>query len=188
MLTFAIKYGKNVYSQQGEDGIINEILLRLKLWNGTCVEFGGHDGYFCSNTRKLIDDGWKGFMYDMHPGSPDVICKTITVDNVNDLPQCEVLSIDTDGPDYEIWSAYKGKPHVVIVEINSGLPPMEEHFSRDKGASYISMLRLGISKGYFLVCHTGNLIFVKNEHRQLFPEILGDGIENHKKYFNTNWQ
>ena len=48
-------YKKNIYSQFGEDGIIEEILKRLKnKINKTCVEFGAWDGIHLSNTYNLI--------------------------------------------------------------------------------------------------------------------------------------
>lgn len=185
MLTFASKYGWNKYSQFNEDGIINEIFARIdpELYN--CIEFGGHDGVFCSNTRHLIDQGWDGKMYDINPGHPDVIEKEITPLNVNQLQETALLSIDCDGPDYWIWKAYNKKPDVVIIEVNSSLmPPIEEVPGR-RGASYMSMVQLGISKGYFLLAHTGNCLFILNRHRSLFPEAIGDGISNWELYFNT---
>ena len=49
-----LNYRSNIYSQNGEDGIISEILQRLNLdqRNLWCVEFGAWDGmffikYFC---------------------------------------------------------------------------------------------------------------------------------------------
>ena len=50
------EYGKKIYSQFGEDGIINEILNRLKNDNldKYCVEFGARDGVSDSNTYNLI--------------------------------------------------------------------------------------------------------------------------------------
>ncbi len=53
-------YGYNVTSQAGEDGIIKEILKRLKIKKGTFCEFGSHDGIFLSNTKVLADKGWEG--------------------------------------------------------------------------------------------------------------------------------
>jgi hypothetical protein len=188
MLTFAAKYGSNIYSQFGEDGIINQCLTRMNKLHGTCIEFGGHDGYFCSNTRRLAECGWNYLMYDINPGGLDVQKKEITPDNVNELPPCDLISMDTDGHDYDLWKAYKGKPDIVIIEINSSLPPMVHHSSHEKGASYISMVRLAIEKGYFVLCHTGNVIAVLNKHRKLFPEVVGDGIDNYQDYFNTSHQ
>ena len=50
------EYGKKIYSQFGEDGIINEILNRIKSENldKYCVEFGARDGVSDSNTYNLI--------------------------------------------------------------------------------------------------------------------------------------
>ena len=186
MLTFADKYKGNVYSQFGEDFIINEIFSRIDPELYTCIEFGGADGYFCSNTRHLIDQGWEGKMYDINPSGQLVEKREITPDNVNKLDETALLSIDCDGPDYHIWKAYKKKPDVVVIEVNSSLLPPFEEIPGDRGASYVSMLKLGISKGYFLLCHTGNQIFLLNKYRHLFPEAVGDGLENWELYFNKS--
>lgn len=189
MLTFAIKYGKNITSQYGENGIISECLTRLKRTSGVAVEFGAPTKEYCSNIFPLSISGmWLCHYFDIDPSDPGVTKKEITTSNINELPECDVLSMDTDGPDWELWRVYDGKPDIVIIEINSSLPPMVPHFTRETGASYSTMLQLGIEKGYFLVCHTGNMAFVRNEHRALFPEMIGDGIDNWKEYFNTNWQ
>ncbi len=187
MIQFVEKYGANIYSQNGEDGIISEILNRIKVKKKICVEFGGHDGKYCSNTRRLIECGWKGYMYDIDSLSPEVEEKQITPENVNDLPECSVLSIDTDGEDYRIWQAYRSKPEVVIIEINSSFPPDVFCFNSEQGCSYALMNKLGTDKGYFLVCHTGNMVFVDKKFKHLFPEITGDPVEDSELYFNKSW-
>jgi hypothetical protein len=50
------KYRKNIFSQNGEDGVISEILERLKLNknNSWCCEFGAWDGIHGSNTFNLV--------------------------------------------------------------------------------------------------------------------------------------
>ena len=52
-------FRKNNYSQNGEDGIIKEIIKRLKLDknpnNNWCVEFGAWDGIYLSNTYNLVN-------------------------------------------------------------------------------------------------------------------------------------
>src|SRR6185369_10242652 len=136
MISFAKKYGENVYSQNGEDGILLEILKRLKMLKGVCVEFGGHDGSYCSNTKILKEAGWTSYMYDVCPLNKEVEERKITPENVNDLPKCNVLSIDVDGEDFRIWQAYKGKPEIVIIEINSSFPPDVYHYSKETGCSY----------------------------------------------------
>ena len=54
------KYGNNVYSQNGEDGILAYILDCLKIENecSWCVEFGAWDGKHLSNTFNLVTKGW----------------------------------------------------------------------------------------------------------------------------------
>jgi hypothetical protein len=186
MVDFVKKYAKNVHSQNGEDGIIAEVLNRIKLKKGIAVEFGGADGVWCSNTAHLRDQGWKVFMYD-RSANQYVESKMITCENVNDLPDADVMSIDIDGNDYWIWQAYDKEPEIVIIEINSSIKPEVNHVSEEKGASYSAMVLLGMSKGYFLLCHTGNLVFVKEEYKELFPEIAADPITEPYAYFKTDW-
>lgn len=174
-----IKFSSNVYSQFGEDGIIAEVIKRLPPLTPVAVEFGGHDGTFCSNTKRLAEQGWQCYMFDMEPRHPSVIQKEITPNNVNELPPCSVLSIDCDGPDAGIWFAYTGKPDLVIIEINSSLDPDVDFYHPAKGANYSYMKRLGEEKGYTLLCHTGNMLFIRNDHAGLFPE--------RDETFNRSW-
>lgn len=193
MLQFVQKYRNDVNSQNGEDGIIAECLKRMKLHIGIAVEFGGADGIWFSNTHKLRSVGWKVYQYDLK-AMPLVEEKEITPENVNELPPCNVLSIDIDGNDYNVWKAFTGNPDLVIIEINSSFYPeldwplsVKEDLHGQTGTCYTPMVKLGVSKDYFLVCHTGNLIFVKNQYRELFPEVVGDGLVNWQDYFNTSW-
>ena len=50
------KFEKKIYSQFGEDGIIQEIIKRVgeKNLDKWCVEFGAKDGISDSNTYNLI--------------------------------------------------------------------------------------------------------------------------------------
>lgn len=186
MLTFYDKYKGGEYSQNGEAGIIDECIRRIGLISGVAIEFGAPTKRYCSNIYHLSEE-WDCLYYDIDPKEGGITKMMITPDNVNTLPPCTIISMDTDGEDYRLWQAYKGKPDIVIIEINSSLDPMKDHFSSLTGASYITMLKLGISKGYFLLCHTGNLIFVLNKYRPLFPEITYDGILNWQEYFKTDW-
>lgn len=100
---------------------------------------------------------------------------------------CDVVSVDVDGIDYQIFQAMEAKPKVVIIEIDSSIPPDVDRFNSQGGAGYLPMVKLGIEKGYFLLCHTGNLVFVDKKYRKLFPEIKGDGLKNFHEYFRCNW-
>ena len=53
-------YRKNVNSQYGEDGVLQELVRRLGIANGQFVEFGAWDGQHLSNTRLLLEQGWQG--------------------------------------------------------------------------------------------------------------------------------
>lgn len=188
MLDFVKRYANNgPYSQNGESGILDECIARIKPLLKESVEFGACDGFYCSNTAHL--EGWHKRMYDINP-SGKVEKAEITKHNVNDIVNlCTILSIDTDGADYEIWEAYKFKPSIVIIEINSGLKPLNDFYSIEQGANYSTMVQLGLTKGYFLLCHTGNLIFIHGDHLHRFPEVRGTNpIKDWKKYFNMSWQ
>lgn len=203
MLSFYNKYAKDiVYSQNGEEGLLQEILKRLKIDKGECVETGGHNGKYLSNTALLIDKGWTGKFieadYDLWEqccknwqGNENVksICSFVSEANINAFvdENTHVLSIDVDGIDYQIFKALESKPAVVIIEIDSSIPPDADRFNSHGGAGYLPMLKLGIEKGYFLLCHTGNMVFVDKKYRKLFPEIKGDGLKNSEDYFRTNW-
>ena len=53
-------FAKNIYSENGEDGIISVILERLNLPKdefGWCCEFGAWDGKEASNTFALLERG-----------------------------------------------------------------------------------------------------------------------------------
>lgn len=192
MHTFREKFANNVYSQNGEDGIIEEILRRIERlsWIRVAVEFGAADGYWCSNTRALEKrkDPWTLFQFDINASDSPVTRMKITPENVNLLPECSLISMDTDGQDYAIWNAYEGEPAVVIIEIDSSLEPTQNRFNNDGGANYSVMVQLGLSKGYMLICHTGNLIFVHRAFVNSFPELDNlDPIKNWEEFFNKSW-
>lgn len=164
------KYKRNETSQFGENGIIEEVINRLGVGASVAIEFGAPNRTFCSNIYPLIAMGWQCHYYDPNPHDPEVRPLMITEANINLLPDCTIISIDTDGMCYALWKAYKKKPAVVIIEINSGKDPDIDHFDPATGANYSIMKKLGEEKGYFLLCHTGNMIFVLKDHIDLFPD------------------
>jgi hypothetical protein len=130
-----------VFSQWGEDGIIQYLLSRIPILSKTFVEFGVGD-YSESNTRFLLKDAnWTGLVID---GSAESINKIkldrlscqhdlrsehsfITRDNINQLitkngisGDIGLLSVDIDGNDYWVWKAIDCiQPRIVICEYNS---------------------------------------------------------------------
>ena len=202
MIEFVNKYGSNTHSQNNEDGLIAECVKRIGIERGNCVEIGSNDGLWLSNTRLLIEQGWGGSFIETewplylrcqanwnHRKDVKCICSRVDGHNVNAFVRddCDVLSIDTDGQDYQIFRGLTAKPKIVIVEIDSSIPPGMDAFNSDGGAGYKPMVELGISKGYFLLCHTGNLIFIDTKYRELFPEVLNDPLVNLALYFNRSW-
>jgi hypothetical protein len=190
MLTFAKKYSGNFYSQNGEDLILEEMINRIKPDILKAVEFGAPDWSFCSNTAYLAEKGWFVKMYDINYSTDARIEQVeITPANVNEVvgDDMTVLSIDIDGEDFHVWKAYTGKPDIVVIEINSSKPALRWDVPGDEGCSYWPMVDLGRSKGYFLVCHTGNLLFCLNKYKHLFPEIVGDPILDWPQFFNTSF-
>lgn len=195
------KYRVDEFSQTGEDGLLDEIFKRLKVENGKFVEFGAADGIFCSNTRLLLENGWSGKLIEADPARAKALIDNtlgkkveiyfgpVTPQNVNSLVPSELnlLSVDVDCDDYLIWNAYRGQADVVVIEVNSSIAPPEIVIPGTRGASYSAMVMLGLSKGYFLLAHKGNCIFILNKYRDLFPEVEGDGVVNADLYFCRDW-
>jgi hypothetical protein len=63
-----LRHSRNVRSENGEDGIIAELLDRFGIETGGCVEFGAWDGEHLSNTYALVERGWHAVYIE---GDPD---------------------------------------------------------------------------------------------------------------------
>lgn len=203
MLDFLNKYRRDyVFSQNGEEGLLIEALRRIGISQGNCVEIGGNDGRWCSNTAYLIEQGWSGKFIETDfnlwrqcqenwKDNPNVrsTCSHVDKYNINAFvdDSTDLLSLDTDGSDYDLFKAMKARPKIVIVEIDSSIPPDKEGFNSDGGAGYLSMMIAALERGYFLLAHTGNLVLVRDEYKDLFPEIEGHPIIDSDKYFNRAW-
>jgi hypothetical protein len=204
MLSFYGKYSRNyTYSQNGEEGLIEECLRRMGIETGKCFEAGGHNGRYLSNTALLLDKGWSGKFVEADfdlwnqccnnwkhaKDRVRSLCSEIGPDNADAFIESDVVvcSIDVDGNDLAIFKAMTARAAIVIVEINSGFPPDVEHDSFEQGSSYLTMAKAAIDKGYFVLCHTGNMVLVEETYRELFPEVEGDGISNHELYFRRDW-
>lgn len=144
-------YGYKVYSQNDEDGIINEIFNRIGTTNRFFIEFGVQDGIEC-NCHYLLFQGWEGvfiegsedycnkineyYKYLISKSKLKVINAFITRENINDListtkaiiiKDIDLLSIDIDGNDYHIFQSIDViNPRVVIIEYNvKFFPPVK---------------------------------------------------------------
>lgn len=144
-----------VFSQWGDDGIIQYLINSLHIKNKTFIEFGVED-YSESNTRFLLfNNNWSGLIMDgsaqniskikdsYYYWKYDLKAKTafITAENINTLIQEEnfdkelgLLHIDIDGNDYWVWKAIEAiQPVIVIVEYNCvfGLKPVTVPYKPD---------------------------------------------------------
>jgi len=170
-----------VFSQFGEDGIIQYLINNIPIKNKIFIEFGV-ENYKESNTRfLLINNNWKGLLIDSDEKSINYIknddtywkhdikavCEFITKENINNIFSSNgfegdigLLSIDIDGNDYWIWEAIElVNPRIVICEYNSVFGckdavtiPYEPNFNRTK--SHFSNLYFGASLP--ALCHLAN--------------------------------
>ncbi len=185
-----LEFKKNIFSQNGEDGIIEELFRRIKIKNRTCCEFGAWDGKHLSNCRRLILDGWKALMIEgdrerfndlekTYDRNGKVICVNRFVDVGDNRLQTickeygfedlDFLSIDIDGLDYQILEAMEMAPRVICVEINAGHDPENdmainiEIAKNNVGQPFGLFKKWAVKNDYRLVCYTGNAFFVRGD-------------------------
>tara|TARA_R100000231_G_scaffold46133_1_gene39597 strand:- start:4189 stop:4926 length:738 start_codon:yes stop_codon:yes gene_type:complete len=235
---------KNVYSQNGEDGVLHQLIVELGLIpsNMWCVDVGAYDGTSYSNVYRFIEQNANAVMiepsivggaceskFEKLKELPDRFPKVIplnyavipnsfskekrdgTISSIeNNDANCgkkretpligksldeilsetnipddyDILNIDTDKFDHEIWSEYTGNPKIVIIEINSSINPE----SNEKGSdvsSFSYSLNLARKKGYSLICHTGNMIYVRDDLLEKLS--IPSELINTVSLFNRNW-
>lgn len=132
------------YSQSGEEGLLLRIMEILGKDIGLCCEFGAWDGIHLSNTRRLMESGWRGLMIEAdssrfqdlvktYPSSSKAISVCALVDDgENSLAKIaaragvddrfDLVSIDVDGLDYQIFSTldeFRQPPLVICVEVHT---------------------------------------------------------------------
>lgn len=193
-MTQWLQHEKKIRSQNGEDGIIIELMRRIGVRNGRFVEIGCQDASEC-NCVALTPD-WSGTWIDAKAskgqnGIP-VRGAFITAENCNELvtkwhgnEPCNLLSIDIDGNDYWIWKSLTLRADVVIIEYNASVGadtkwvlPYDPKFRWDRrtdwfGASLASMTELAKSKGYSLITcesHGVNAFYVDDRLRSKVGE------------------
>jgi hypothetical protein len=138
-------FGAKVYSQNDEDGIIQEIFSRVGFGNRTFVEFGVDNGLE-NNTLKLLLEGWTGLWLEgseEHVKQIDIKFQDVIAsgrlrvqqafvdrNNINDLikpyysDEIDLISIDIDGNDIYILEALSIiRPRVIAIEYNAKFPP-----------------------------------------------------------------
>ncbi len=134
-----------VFSQFGDDGIIQYLVHRLQSLPDVFVEFGVQN-YRESNTRfLLVNNNWRGLVLDADENCINYIRQDeiywrhtltarrafITRENINELlreagftGEIGLLSIDIDGNDYWVWEKITTiDPVIVVIEYNSIFGP-----------------------------------------------------------------
>ena len=177
-------FAKNIFSQHGEDGILERLLDLIGTQEKYAVEFGAWDGIFLSNIRNLIvNHGYKGLFIEgdfekmaeckeNYKDNENVSCVQDFVGFIehkkldvflkeNNIPKnFDVLVIDIDGYDYHVWeSLVDYRPRIVIIEYNASMPNdvfFVNPYSESifMGSSAVAMVVLGFQKGYELVATT----------------------------------
>jgi hypothetical protein len=130
-----------VFSQWGEDGIIQHLVRNIQIANRTFIEFGVEDFTESNGRFLLMKDHWQGFVID---GSDDNMTRLrsshfywkhplkaraafVDRDNVVSLldesgfdKDLGILSVDVDGMDYHLLERLSHwRARIVIVEYNS---------------------------------------------------------------------
>lgn len=141
-------FAKNIFSQNGEDGILEYIFSKIGVKEHYGIEFGAWDGKHLSNIFNLVKNhGWQALMIEASRTKYSALLDTVvevegrihpvcgfvefegnkSLDNYmmenNVPPEPDLLSIDVDGVDWFIWeSVKKFRPRVVVIEFNPTIP------------------------------------------------------------------
>lgn len=178
------RFERKVYSQNGEDGVLEAIFAAVGVTDRFFVEFGCEDATQC-NTAYLLEQGWQGLLMDPAGTSRNPMATVrqefVTAENINSLfrkygvpDEFDLLSLDIDGNDFWVWQAITHRPRVVVIEYNAHVPPGErKSIAYDPsfrwsgtdyfGASLRALKELGEQKGYSLVycdSHGVNAFFI----------------------------
>lgn len=160
-------YEFKVFSQNGEDGIIQFLIQNTEIKNKTFVEFGV-ETYKEANTKfLLLNNGWSGLIIDGNKNAMNAVASSdlhwkydlksignfITKDNINKIiksagieGEIGLLSVDIDGNDYWVFENIDCvNPQILIMEYNSMFGdthkisvPYDENFVRSqKHYSYL---------------------------------------------------
>lgn len=188
-------FSYDVFSQFGEDGIVEHIFSVIGTKTKQCVEFGAGDGQSCSSTMDLWrNQNWKALLVESDPvkfeqlqaaaKGFDTVCRREIVTPTGDKSISELLnsegfdtpdymSIDIDGEDYHVFKSLTCKPRVIGIEFNPTIPPHIDMYQTSDGdafgASVLSLVNLGEVLDYEFVGATYcNAFFVRKVEAKPF--------------------
>ena len=169
------------------------------------MEFGAWDGKYLSNCRYLYENGWKGCFIEGNKSrfldlkknythDNNVVLLNVFVDQAdntldkiltqNNILELDLLSIDIDGKDLQIWKTLtKIKPKVIVIEFNHSIPfdvSYEDDTEELIGNSFLAITKYANKTGYQLIhATTSNLIFINGDfNKNFFLEIDQEQVFN----------
>lgn len=186
-----VGHDRDIYSQFGEDGLVDAIFGRIGVTNRWAFECGASDGLDNSNTARLAN--WRCVLMEAAPKHSTDLARNrpgaVLVNGYlgpNGLPLDDVLTkagapvdldlcvIDIDGQDY--WVLYDMevyRPRVLMIETecpNLDSTPPERGDTSMRQAGRQPIYELLESKGYTAVVQTDcNAIAVRSE---LFARLM----------------
>ena len=195
MIDLLYNHSKDVYSENGEDGINQAIFDHLEIIGGTVLEIGAWDGFFASNCANLWskNKNYNAVLiestsrlnlslqneYDNIACFQELISIDNTLENIIDESKFEVTndnfvlaSIDVDGDDLNVAKSLgKYKPIVLIIEPNGDVIQK----SNPSGSSIKELIDFGVEIGYdfigmsgYVGTHSGNVYLIRNDYKDKF--------------------
>ena len=182
-------FKKNIFSQNGEDGVILEIIKRIFTKKKLVVcEFGAADGKHLSNTFNLVKRGmvskaiyiesnnsFYSSLLDLSKEYQEIIpinCEVShkkndnnTLDkillNLNIEKDIDMISIDIDSYDLDAFRTIKFyEPKMVIIEAGKQKYGVLSEHSLDKKLNSFSQIYNEFKNNFFLIFYNGNLFFL----------------------------
>ena len=149
LVPWLIGKARNVYTQFGEDGLIEATFETIGTTNRHCFEIGAADGLFYSNTLRLRESGWMAVLLEADAnqfsklqrdyGDTAVCIEGRVTDLDAELAKTGISQnpdfgvIDIDGQDYWMWlDLEEYRPRVMLVEI---YPPDRKQPFPKRGAN-----------------------------------------------------
>jgi hypothetical protein len=148
-------YEMSFFSQNGEDGVLVEVLRRVGSGTRRFVEIGAsHAEANCLFLADVL--GWQGWFVEAASNevarlrrrftgncNVSIVEAFVDRDNINEVlgsagatGEMDVFSLDIDGNDYWVWEALEViHPRIVIVEYNSALDQQRPIAQRYEAAS-----------------------------------------------------
>ena len=195
MIDLLYNHSKDVYSENGEDGINQAIFDHLGITSGTVLEIGAWDGFFASNCANLwsknknynavLIESTSRLNLSLQNEYNNIACfqELISIDNtlenIIDESKFEVTndnfvlaSIDVDGDDLNVAKSLgKYKPIVLIIEANGDVIQK----SNPSGSSIKELIDFGSDIGYdfigmsgYVGKHSGNVYLIRKDYKDKF--------------------